>query len=217
MGDEPHRLDEGLRDQDAVKWIGMGCQLRASTRDGGNVAGGPAHLASVSPTRRWWKCCTNAWEIKGDPCQIPARHIPSGVTIRSAFEHPLRISRIHAPLNAVTHPRITKFARASAVLLTVLLFTLGNVPATGHAFPGVLHWIAHLSAYALICFAAGLGWPRQSAVLIAAIVAAIGLIHESTEIITHSHGFETADAIVNAIGAIVGVAVQRTAQIAISR
>ena len=117
----------------------------------------------------------------------------------------------------MAHPPITKLARAAAVLFTVALFTLGSFPAAGHAFPGALHWVAHLAAYALIAFAYGLGWPQKSAILIAALVATIGLIHESAEIITHSHAFETADAIVNAIGAVIGVIILRTAQLAISR
>lgn len=120
-------------------------------------------------------------------------------------------------LNAITHSPITKLARAAAVLLTVVLFTLGSFPAAGQAFPGALHWMAHLAAYALICFVYGLGWPRQSALIIAAFVATLGLIHESTEIITHSHVFETKDAIVNAVGAMIGVAIQRTLRLAISR
>lgn len=120
-------------------------------------------------------------------------------------------------LNAITHSPTTKLARAAAALLTVVLFTLGSIPAAGHAFPGVLHWIAHLTAYALIAFAYGLGWSRHSAILIAVLVATIGVIHEFTEIISHSHVFETADAVVNAIGVVIGVIIQRTLQLATSR
>jgi len=50
-----------------------------------------------------------------------------------------------------------------------------------------------------------------------AFVAAIGAIHEDTEIITHSHTFETEDVIVNALGALIGVAIQRAMQRAVSR
>lgn len=120
-------------------------------------------------------------------------------------------------MKATATPTVISLARAAAVLFTAILFTLGSLPATGLAFPGVLHWVAHLAAYALIAFAYGLGWPRQSAILIAALVATIGLIHEFTEIISHSHVFETKDAIVNAIGAMLGVTIQRTAQLAISK
>jgi VanZ family protein len=103
------------------------------------------------------------------------------------------------------------------MLLTVGLFAISSTPKAGYAFPGVMHWVAHLAAYALIAFAFGLGWPKRPMVHIAILVAAIGVIHEMTEIITHSHAFEIEDAIVNAIGALVGVAIQRTAQRAVTR
>ena len=48
-------------------------------------------------------------------------------------------------------------------------------------------------------------------------MAAIGVIHERSEIFTHSHDFETEDAIVNAIGALIGVAIQRAMLRAVSR
>jgi VanZ family protein len=120
-------------------------------------------------------------------------------------------------LNETTLLPVTKLARAAAVLLTVSLFAISSAPNAGQAFPGVMHWAAHLAAYALVAFAFGLGWPKRPIVHIAILVAAIGIIHESTEIVTHSHAFETEDAIVNAIGALVGVAIQRTTQRAITR
>ncbi len=112
-------------------------------------------------------------------------------------------------MNVTTLAPVTKLARAAAVLLTLGLFTIGSIPAAGLAFPGTLHWIAHLAAYALIAFTFGLGWSLRSATHMAALVAAIGAIHEVTEIYTHSHAFETEDVIVNAIGALIGVAIQR--------
>ncbi len=122
-------------------------------------------------------------------------------------------------MNATTLPLITKLARAAAVLLTLGLFTIGSIPAAGEAFPGAMHWIAHLSAYALVAFAFafGLGWPLQPAVHVSAFVALIGTIHEATEIITHSHAFESEDVIINAIGALIGVALQRAMQRAVHR
>lgn len=112
-------------------------------------------------------------------------------------------------MNAITLRPNTLFARAIAVLLTLGLFTVGSMPAAGHAFPGAIHWVAHIAAYALIAFAFCLGWQQHPALHIAALIAIIGAIHEATEIITHSHGFEIEDAIVNAIGALVGVIIQR--------
>ena len=120
-------------------------------------------------------------------------------------------------MNATTLAPITKLARAAAVLLTLGLFTIGSIPAASLVFPGVLHWIAHLAAYALIAFAFGLGWSLRPAAYMVALVAAIGAMHEFTEIITHSHAFETEDVIVNAIGAMIGVAIQRSVQRPVTR
>lgn len=110
----------------------------------------------------------------------------------------------------MNHPAITALSRATAMLLTLGLFTVGSMPTAGHTFVGAMHWIAHLIIYAMIAFAFGLGWPQRSAAKIAALLVTIGAIHEATEIITHSHGFEIEDGIVNAIGVLIGVAIQRT-------
>jgi VanZ family protein len=120
-------------------------------------------------------------------------------------------------MNAILHSRIITFSRTAAVLLTFCLFTVGSMPTAGQAFHGNMHWVAHLVTYAMIAFSFCLGWQQRPAVQIAAFVAAIGAIHEATEIITHSHGFETEDAIVNAIGALIGVAIQKTIQRVITR
>ncbi|WP_434782197.1 hypothetical protein [Ferrovum myxofaciens] len=106
-------------------------------------------------------------------------------------------------------PTITRIARITALLLTLVLFTLGNLPAAGQAFPGILHWVAHFSAYALIAFTFSLGWPHRPAVYLGLLVAAIGVLHETTEIITHHHTFETEDVMVNALAALLGIAVHR--------
>lgn len=112
-------------------------------------------------------------------------------------------------MNAITLRPITSLTRAAAVLLTLGLFTIGSMPAAGHAFPGAMHWVAHIATYTLIAFTFCFGWQQRPALHIAALVAIIGTIHEATEIITHSHGFETEDAIVNALGALIGAATQR--------
>ena len=112
-------------------------------------------------------------------------------------------------MSATNLSPITRLARAAAVLLTLCLFTVGSYPAAGLAFPGAMHWVAHLATYALIAFAFGLGWPLRPAAHLVALVAAIGAIHEITEILTHGHALEPKDVIVNAIGALIGVAIQR--------
>jgi hypothetical protein len=108
--------------------------------------------------------------------------------------------------------RITRTARAAALLLTLGLFTVGSFPAAGQAFPGTRHWMAHLVAYALIAAAFGLGWPLRAAAHVVALVAVIGAIHEITEVLTHSHAIETKDIMINAVGALIGVAIQRAIQ-----
>lgn len=99
--------------------------------------------------------------------------------------------------------------RALAIALTVIVFAAGSFPAAGHAFPGIMHWIAHLAAYALIACAYALGWHKQPALLVAGFVAALGALHECTEIFTHAHALEIADIVVNSIGAAIGVAPAR--------
>ena len=100
-------------------------------------------------------------------------------------------------------------SRALAIALTVFLFVAGSFPAAGQGFPGVTHWIAHLASYAVIAFAYGLGWQKQPAILVAGFVAALGAIHEYSEIVTHDHALEIADVLVNSIGAAIGVELER--------
>ena len=102
-----------------------------------------------------------------------------------------------------------KIARIAATVLVLLLFTVGSLPETGSAFSGMMHWIAHVGMYALISFAVGLGWRQLPAWLVVALVALVGVFHESTEIFTHHHALEIVDMGVNALGAFVGTFMQR--------
>ena len=96
--------------------------------------------------------------------------------------------------------------RIANLLLLLALFTVGSVPTVGQAFTGSMHWVVHLAAYALIALTFGLGWQNIRLAFVVAIVATIGAFHELTEIITHSHSFELNDAVVNSLGALIGVA-----------
>jgi hypothetical protein len=102
-----------------------------------------------------------------------------------------------------------KIARVIAFLLILLLFTVGSLPETGAAFPGVMHWIVHVGMYALIAFTVGLGWQKWPAYMVVALVAMTGVAHESSEIVTHHHALEIGDLAVNALGALVGTLMQR--------
>lgn len=97
--------------------------------------------------------------------------------------------------------------KIASILLIVLLFTVGNLPAAGAPFPGTSHWIAHISVYALIAFVFGMGWVGIPAPFVGLIIGAIGVLHEITEIVFHGHPFESHDAVVNVCGALAGSAV----------
>ncbi len=51
---------------------------------------------------------------------------------------------------------------------------------------------------------------KQQAILVAGFVAALGAIHEYSEIFTHGHALEIADILVNSVGVSNGVALERT-------
>jgi hypothetical protein len=71
---------------------------------------------------------------------------------------------------------------------------------------GDWHWIAHLGAYAVLAILWRRALPHAPALWIAAAVIAFGFAQEAIEIAGHAHGFELADALVDAAGTVVGVA-----------
>ena len=68
------------------------------------------------------------------------------------------------------------------------------------------HYAAHFAAFATYAVVWSLGLPRVRPVVLACAVIAFGFLHEAYEIQGHSHGFELDDAIVDALGAIAGLA-----------
>jgi VanZ family protein len=102
------------------------------------------------------------------------------------------------------HMNSRQFSAIAAIGLTIGLFVVGGRPEAGQVFKGNWHWAAHLLSYALIALAYALALPRISVFSVAAIVAAIGGIHEFYEIEAHGHDFETPDLLVNATGALLG-------------
>jgi hypothetical protein len=106
------------------------------------------------------------------------------------------------------------FSAAVAIGLTIGLFLVGGRPEAGQIFKGNWHWVAHLSSYALIALAYALALPRFGILTVAAIVAAIGGIHEFYEIEAHGHDFETADFLVNASGSLLGSLLRRAVPVA---
>jgi VanZ family protein len=94
----------------------------------------------------------------------------------------------------------------AAAALTALLFAASFVPIAGRAAPGAWHWIAHFGAYAALAFLWRRALPRAPLLAIAAAVIAFGFAQEALEIAGHAHGFELADALIDAAGAAAGIA-----------
>ena len=67
------------------------------------------------------------------------------------------------------------------------------------------HWHSHFVSFAILAFAWRCGLPGVSAWVIALATIAFGFAHEAIEIVGHAHDYEWADAVVDGIGAIVGV------------
>jgi VanZ family protein len=112
-------------------------------------------------------------------------------------------------MSSFTDSDVQRFAAVAAVVLTTALFVIGGRPEAGQVFKGPWHFIAHFGTYAVIAVAYLMAWPRLNFLACAALVAAIGAIHEAYEIEAHGHGFEVADAIVNGAGALFGAFLAR--------
>ncbi|HJY77441.1 MAG TPA: hypothetical protein VKE95_12450 [Burkholderiales bacterium] len=106
--------------------------------------------------------------------------------------------------------RATHAFVAAGIALTVVLVIAAIDPAAGRLFPGRLrHALAHVLVFALFAFVWARGLPRVPALVVAAAAAGFGVLHEGYEIVGHRHGFEFADALANATGAVCGVAFAR--------
>jgi hypothetical protein len=112
---------------------------------------------------------------------------------------------------SIASATLRRTAFACAIALTVLVFVAGFVPSTGSIFRGSSHWFAHLVSFAVLGFAWKRALPRASAVFVALGVIAFGFIHEAIEIAGHAHTYELRDAIVDSVGAAVGVIVAQLA------
>lgn len=97
-----------------------------------------------------------------------------------------------------------RLAVAVAIAMTALLIWAAAEPAAGKAFAGGSHWAAHFAAFAVLASAWVCGMPKFPAWLVGIAVVLFGFAHEAYEIVGHGHGFELADAVVNAAGALAG-------------
>ena len=89
--------------------------------------------------------------------------------------------------------------------MTIVLLGAGVVPAAGRVVPAGSHWIAHFVSFAIVAFIWKFGLPKVSVFSLALAVVAFGFAHEAIEIVGHAHPYEWSDAVVDAIGAVVGV------------
>lgn len=100
--------------------------------------------------------------------------------------------------------RRAKTAAFGAVALTAVLLWASTVSGLNELF-GFWHWAAHFGAYAALAFLWRRGMPRAPAQLVAAALVAFGFAQEAIEILGHAHGFELADALVDAVGTGFGI------------
>lgn len=110
-----------------------------------------------------------------------------------------------------TH-NMTSVYRAVAIFVIVAIFITSSIPAIVQSIPSTMHYVAHCSAYAFMAAIICLGWPKIKLIRIATLVASVGILHELSEIITHHHGFEYIDAIIDGMGALVGTVILKGLQ-----
>jgi hypothetical protein len=97
---------------------------------------------------------------------------------------------------------------AIAVSLAIF-FVAGQPPISGVLNGTGLHWIAHIATYGVLaaCYAKGL--PRVSVLLIVALTAVIGGLHELYEVGKYDIDFEFGDLFYDSLGALIGAALVR--------
>ncbi len=88
------------------------------------------------------------------------------------------------------------------------------MPSAGQAFAGAHHRTAHLVSFAILAFTWQGALTRVPAWILALSVAGFGFLHEGVEVYGHVHPYEINDALIDALGGIVGVGL---AQLAMKR
>lgn len=96
------------------------------------------------------------------------------------------------------------FTALGTTMAVGLLWTAGQ-PGIGDTFRGAWHYAAHFGTFALLGAIWRLGLPRIAPPAMAAGVVMFAFAHEAYEIVGHGHGFELADAMVDGLGATVGI------------
>jgi hypothetical protein len=100
------------------------------------------------------------------------------------------------------NPRHAFFA--CAIALTIALLWAGVMPSAGEAIGARLHGSAHLIAYAVLALAWRGALPQIRVWIVALLVIGFGFMQEGIEVSSHAHPYETGDALIDALGAIIG-------------
>jgi VanZ family protein len=93
---------------------------------------------------------------------------------------------------------------ASAIASTIVLLWAGVTPSAGEAIGARHHGIAHLISYAVLAFAWRGALAQIPVSIIALLVIGFGFMQEGIEVFGHAHPYEIGDALIDALGAIVG-------------
>jgi hypothetical protein len=98
----------------------------------------------------------------------------------------------------------------AAIVMTLGLLWASVIPGSGKAGAyGGLHYVNHFTGYAVLAFAWRRGLPKVPPWAMLAAVIAFAFVQEGIEVAGHGHPFELNDAVVDALGAMVGVAIER--------
>lgn len=98
-----------------------------------------------------------------------------------------------------------------AIALTIVLVWASVVPFAGEVFGAKHHRSAHLVSFAILALAWRVALPHMPSWAVALIVVGFGFLHEAIEVIGHAHPYELSDALIDGIGAIMGVTVAQIA------
>ena len=98
---------------------------------------------------------------------------------------------------------------AVAITMTLVVLWASVAPAASRIPPSGTHHLGHLVSFGVLAMAWSFAYARAPWVLVLCLVAAFGFMQEAIEIVGHGHAFEVSDAIVDAMGAVAGVAFSR--------
>ena len=102
---------------------------------------------------------------------------------------------------------IDNLRRASlvcAIALTILLLWAAVAPSVGDAFAANHHRSAHLISYAIFALTWRVAVAQVPTWIVTLFVIGFAFFHEGIEVFGHAHPYEIDDALIDALGAIIG-------------